>query len=428
MEAWIRRLSNAEPLDLTAPGLTADFPLTDLFADFTHGEHSLLEHTQGVMNALLADPPPQVGAPDEPASTPWWQAMPDAYIAAFFEHVGLPDACSPAAWPRSSRGRRGSTAMPHARESARFARELLREQGLPFALREHVAALVLHWRRPASLVRSGAPARTYRKLSCELDLRSLLFLARADLQATAEGTEDVGRTLDVFERKLTDLGLLGRPVRPPMRAEVLEGLGVERPDEVHRMLNAARYFELAAGMTEPAWFSERFRQERDRARGRLNILIGVAGCGKSTWAEENLADTAIVSSDRMREELTGDPGDQSQNYLVFQRCMDRVRTLLNEGREVTFDATNYSEDLRSMPVQAGRWCAAEIIGYYFDVGLNEALARNNRRPRTVPETVIRRQYRLLEPPALYEADRHFAVDAEGRAARYWPPPEAAPSA
>ncbi|MHC4789310.1 MAG: AAA family ATPase, partial [Planctomycetota bacterium] len=73
------------------------------------------------------------------------------------------------------------------------------------------------------------------------------------------------------------------------------------------------------------------------------MLVGAAGCGKSSWAQEHLAETSLVSSDQMREELTGDPGDQSQNYLVFQRCMDRVREWLREGREVTFDATNCSE-------------------------------------------------------------------------------------
>jgi predicted kinase len=422
MEAWIKRLANAEPLDLTAPGLGADFPLADLFADFDHGGRTLLDHTRGVMEALQAAPPPAVEPGDEPAMSPWWQAMPAAYMAAFFEHVGLAEACGGAA------GRRASTALPHARESARFARELLREEGLPFALREHVAALVLHWHKPTALVRSGAPARAYRKLSCRVDLRSLLFLARADLRTEDAPAGELGQALNAFERKLTDLGLQGRPVRPPISADALHGLGVRESGELHRMLNAARYFDLVAGLNEPAWCAERFRQERDRPRGRLHILVGAAGCGKSTWAQENLADTAIVSSDRMREELTGDPADQSQNYLVFQRCMDRARTLLNEGREVTFDATNYSEDLRSTPVQAGRWCAAEIVSYYFDVSLSETVSRNGRRPRTVPDTVVRRQYRLLEPPALYEADRHLAVDADGEAVQYWPPRVSAPSA
>jgi protein phosphatase len=173
-------------------------------------------------------------------------------------------------------------------------------------------------------------------------------------------------------------------------------------------------------MTEPDWFAERLRLEAGRPSGRLHLLIGPAGCGKSSWAESELSGTALVSSDRMREELTGDPNDQSQNYLVFQRCMDRVRRLLGEGREVTFDATNCTESLRSMPVQAARWSGAEVSSYFFDVGVEAALERNRGRARVVPESVVRRHCRLLTPPALYEADRHFLVDAEGRARAYWP--------
>ncbi len=131
---------------------------------------------------------------------------------------------------------------------------------------------------------------------------------------------------------------------------------------------------------------------------RLHLLVGPAGSGKSTWAAEHLAGTTIVSSDRMREELTGDPADQSQNYLVFQRCMDRVREVLKAGGEATFDATNFNQGLRRMPVQAGRWCGAEIVSYLFDCGLEEALRRNESRPRMVPEDVVARQHRLLSRP------------------------------
>jgi protein phosphatase len=197
-------------------------------------------------------------------------------------------------------------------------------------------------------------------------------------------------------------------------------IGFDEPRELHRALNALRYFRLVARMQEEEWALERLRGERERPRGRLHLLVGPAGCGKSCWARDNLAETEIVSSDQMRRELTGDPADQSQNYLVFQRCMDRVREWLCQGREVTFDATNCWEALRSMPVQAARWSAAEIVSYFFDVPLADALERNCGRERMVPERVIRRHYRLLQAPALYEADRHMVVDPAGKVARYWP--------
>jgi predicted kinase len=104
--------------------------------------------------------------------------------------------------------------------------------------------------------------------------------------------------------------------------------------------------------------------------------------------------------------------------------MDRVREELHRGREVTFDATNYREKLRQMPLQAGRWSGAEIVSYFFDVPLEESLRRNRQRKRSVPERIIRRHYRLLELPGLYEADRHLRVDTEGATHAYWPCAEA----
>ena len=352
--------------------------------------------------------------------TPWWSPMPAVYAAALFLHAGLPEV------GRSDSGRCLSVGggPPHALESARIARAVLREAGVPFVVRQHAAVLVANQRRAPNLPGSGAPAETYMRLACTLDLRALWHLMRAELAAAGSGQNAAAARLDAFRERAEGFGVFGRPHSPPLDARRVRDIGFEGA-ELHRALNALRYFELVARMNEEDWYVERLRLERGRPRGRLHLLVGPAGCGKSSWAQEHLADTVIVSSDRMREELTGDPADQSQNYLVFQRCMDRVREHLRAGEAVTFDATNYSEHLRSMPVQAARWSAAEIVSYFFDVALPCALERNRARPRAVPEHVIRRHYRLIELPALYEADRHMVVDAEGQLSQYWPVEEAA---
>jgi predicted kinase len=245
-------------------------------------------------------------------------------------------------------------------------------------------------------------------------------LRRCELLAREDEAEQKLGSLDTFRHKMQQFGVFDRPWPPPVEPERLRDLGYEEPRELHRALNAARYFDLVAGMSEDDWYAERMKQELERPRGRLHLLVGPAASGKSSWAEDHLAHTAVVSSDRMRRELIGDPADQSQNYLVFQRCMDRVRERLRDGEEVTFDATNYDERLREMPVQAGRWCAAEIVSYFFDVGVEEALRRNRNRPREVPEDVVLRHYRRLQPPALYEADRHCVVAEGGEVSTYWP--------
>jgi len=414
MQSLRQSLLNAERLDLAAVLARRgdELPFLCRLSDFPFGESTLLDHVQRAMDALLDDPPAPAPPSGESALVPWWAPMPAAYVAALFQHVGLPEVCAPAA------GRR--PLAPHARESVRLTRDLLRDWGVPFVIREHAVALILAQRKPAGLVGSGAPAESYMKLSCSLDLRALYHLRRADREALpSEAVADAAR-LEAFRQKAEEYAVFGRPYAPRFAPERLMELGFAAARERHRAINTLRYFELVARMNEEEWYVERLRVARDRPGGRLHLLVGPAGCGKSSWAAEALEDTTIVSTDRMREELTGDPADQSQNYLVFQRCMDRIRERLKDGEEVTFDATNYSETLRSMPVQAARWSGAEIVSYYFDVGLATALARNLKRSRTVPEEAVRKQHRLVEPPALYEADRHVVVDAEGRAALYWP--------
>ncbi|MHC4591216.1 MAG: AAA family ATPase [Planctomycetota bacterium] len=416
MKDWTKSLAGSERLDLAALVARSgdEFSFLARLQQFPWGDGSLLQLTQAATDALLEAPPPEPAPAPESTADPWWRPMPAAYVAALFQHAGLPEVSSPEAG-------RAEIMPPHARESAWIAREFLRGQGLPFEVREHAAALILGRDKPAGLLGSGAPAEAYMKLACSLDLRALYHLRRADLQAVSGGDDDsAAKRLESFRERAEQLGVFGAPPESPPDRNRAREAGFEEPREQHRVLNALRYFQLVARIHEEDWYLERLRLEKEQPRGRLHLLVGPAGCGKSSWAREHLAESTIISSDRMREELTGDPADQSQNYLVFQRCMDRMRERLREGREVTFDATNYSEELRSMPVQAARWSAAEIVSYLFDVSLDDALERNQQRARSVPASVIRRQHRLLQPPTLYEADRHVVVDSDGGTTVYWP--------
>jgi len=378
----------------------------------------LLEVVQRTLDALRLDPP-LLAACAGPCR-PWWTPMPSVYVAALFCHVGLGSLrCSAA----TARG----TMPPHARESAALARAAMWKLQLPFEVREHALALILSYRQPENLVGSDAPLEAYMRLACRLDLRALYRLRSAELAALPEGMAARLRPrLEAFRARAQEAGVFGLAPSVPISSDQFATLGYLTARAVHRAANALRYFRLRTGLVDGEWLADRLAQESRRPQGRLNLLVGPAGCGKSTWAEQHLAHAPIVSSDRMREELTGDPADQSQNYLVFQRCIGRLRDALRNGEVVTFDATNYMEGLRALPVQAARWSGAEIHSFYFDVGLETVLERNRRRVRRVPEHVIRRQFRLLTPPALYEADQHWRVDEAGSVRLYWPldPPQA----
>jgi predicted kinase len=387
------------------------------YVAFDCGDGSLLDRTLSAWRALCQHPVPSPQG-QGPACRPWWPGARALRAAVLFMHAGLPrvadrEGCAPGRMPA------------HGRTSAAIARRTMRGLGVDFCAREHAVALVRAQRRPGNLERGQSPDETVLRLSCRLDLRLLYRMERVEMAAA--GSRRGQKDLESFRERAERLGVFGRPAAPPIDAEYLRGLGYEDERSLHRALNACRYFQLVADMQEPGWHRERMRQEAEGRpggdgpdRGRLHLLIGPAATGKSTWAEEHLGHTTIVSTDEMRRELTGDPEDQSQNYLVFQRCADRLRELLRQGRQATFDATNICEKNRELPVQAARWAGAEIVSYLLDVPRDEALLRNRERQRQVPEEVVRRHYHHLTPPLLYEADRHRVVHLDGSTDIYWP--------
>ena len=75
----------------------------------------------------------------------------------------------------------------------------------------------------------------------------------------------------------------------------------------------------------------------------LYIMCGLSGSGKSTIATQianKNPNTIIVSSDAIREELTGNYEDQEHNEEVFKIFYDRIRKNLENKKNVIADATN----------------------------------------------------------------------------------------
>ena len=152
------------------------------------------------------------------------------------------------------------------------------------------------------------------------------------------------------------------------------------------------------------------------------LAIGLPGAGKSTY----FARKGIVplSSDLIRELLYDNAGDQRHPEWVFAVLRDLLRHRLAAGAQTTYiDATNLSRYFRRPFVQIARefGCAAEAI--YFDVPLEVCLERNRRRgsvlagsardARIVPEDVLRRMARRLEPPSREEGFSRIVVVRTG---------------
>lgn len=72
----------------------------------------------------------------------------------------------------------------------------------------------------------------------------------------------------------------------------------------------------------------------------LVVMVGPSGAGKSTVSSALFNKYEIVSSDSIREELTGDLTSQHYNSLVFSEFHRRIDLKLSIGERVVVDATN----------------------------------------------------------------------------------------
>lgn len=79
--------------------------------------------------------------------------------------------------------------------------------------------------------------------------------------------------------------------------------------------------------------------DKSQAKGKLTLTVGPSGAGKTTFLA-NEKSYKVVSSDDVREELTGNRLDQTQNHKVFRILHELVRTRIHAGLDVIVDATN----------------------------------------------------------------------------------------
>jgi len=124
---------------------------------------------------------------------------------------------------------------------------------------------------------------------------------------------------------------------------------------------------------------------------KLIFLVGLPGCGKSTYANENLAiDCEIFSSDKIRFELFGDENNQSDNNLVFNTLFERAKEVLKQGKNVVIDATNVDIFERAQALKHFADFSVQRIAIVLDVSMEICIERDQQRTRTVGANVIKK--------------------------------------
>lgn len=137
----------------------------------------------------------------------------------------------------------------------------------------------------------------------------------------------------------------------------------------------------------------------------LYIMIGLSGSGKSSIAKEiakTSENTIIVSSDAIREELTGKVEDQTKNEEVFKIFHERIRKGLENKYNVIADATNITMKSRRAVLENARKLEVYKIAYVIPKPFKQCKKDNLNREHPVPEDVLEKQIRRFQIPFVQE--------------------------
>ena len=136
----------------------------------------------------------------------------------------------------------------------------------------------------------------------------------------------------------------------------------------------------------------------------LYITCGIPGSGKSTWAKRKVEEGwSWNSRDEIRFSLVAEHEDYfSREEKVYDTFISNIQNDIYDGFEnIIADATHLNERARKQLLDRISLLGYEVIYVYFDISLDTAIERNNKREgrAKVPETVIKKMYNSLTFPA-----------------------------
>jgi protein phosphatase len=127
------------------------------------------------------------------------------------------------------------------------------------------------------------------------------------------------------------------------------------------------------------------------------LLIGVAGCGKSTFARRHFRATEILSSDFFRGLITDDESDQTVTAEAFQVLHLIAGRRLHHRRLTVVDATSVQQRARRPLLRLARRYDVPAIALVFNLPAAICLERAARRAdRQVSPVVIYEQFQSLQ--------------------------------
>jgi protein phosphatase len=129
------------------------------------------------------------------------------------------------------------------------------------------------------------------------------------------------------------------------------------------------------------------------------VLMGAAGSGKSTFAARHFAPDEILSSDALRERITGDATEQRVTGTVFKIIGRSLDARSAAGRLTVVDATNVRPTDRRPFLTVARRHGLPAVAIVLALPRAIVHARNAGRDRVVAAEVVDRHLAAIEAGA-----------------------------
>lgn len=144
----------------------------------------------------------------------------------------------------------------------------------------------------------------------------------------------------------------------------------------------------------------------------LWVMCGLSGSGKSTVATqiaENNENAVIVSSDAIREELTGNYENQEHNEEVFKIFHDRIRKNLENKNNVVADATNLTMKSRRAILMKVNGLDINKTCLIIPKPFEQCKEDNLHRKHPVPDDVLDKQIKRFQIPFYEEGFNEISI-------------------
>lgn len=286
----------------------------------------------------------------------------------------LHDVAKPACTVHDNEGRISSPG--HASKGAIRARRILWALDCPFSLRETVCGLVLYHMKVFWALEKDDPTRLVRQISLACPCRLLAILSEAD----ARGREC------------------------PDKDHLLEKVELFR-----ELAKEAGCFDQAAGFASDAarfqYFQNKWHNPESAPyqdfKCQVLMMSGLPGVGKDTWISRHGPSWAVISLDKIREELKIAP--TASQAKVIDVARERAREHLRKGTNFIWNATNLSRMIRRKSLSLFLDYGAEVKIVYLEQPLKVVEKQNRDRDAMVPWKAIEKMLGRWEIPTVLEA-------------------------